>query len=222
MIDHNKNLFLIDFGAVKEIIPNATKSQVKATQIYTLGYAPREQEYGYPRFNSDIYALGKTIIELITGLEPDEFGDDWYNKIQISDDLKSILSQMIDEDDQTRYQSAADVIKDLQTQKTIPILPTVTTSNLDSNSGNEMIMFGMLFIFIFLVILNTFMLPESKNKEPEEQQSSLMNKFFRDSRSRVNLVKYCNANINIVIENCSNNKLCTSHPQNGQHQNITA
>jgi serine/threonine protein kinase len=179
MIDDDGNLFLIDFGAVKEIIPNATKLQVKATQIYTVGYAPIEQIQGDPQFNSDIYALGMTIIELITGLKPENFSDPWYKDISIGNEITKVLSKTIHEKYQYRYQSAADVIKDLQKQssaKTIPLLPTVSkvsNTNIDADSGNEMIVFAMMLILIFLSILSTFMLPKLKNKEPDKEQSSL-------------------------------------------------
>ncbi|WP_353929089.1 serine/threonine-protein kinase [Okeanomitos corallinicola TIOX110] len=183
MINDQGNLFLIDFGAVKEIISHATKLQIKATRIHTPGYAPIEQIHGEPQFNSDIYALGMTIIELMTGLKPDHFSDPWYRDISLSDNLRDILCKMIDEDYHTRYKSAADVIQDLEKQnsaKTIPIIPIIPTPDIDPESVNEMIWFVLLFILIFLSIFHTFMLPTFKNKEHEEQQSLSTNNKIPD------------------------------------------
>jgi serine/threonine-protein kinase len=65
--------FLIDFGAVKEVInelaglygdPNGT------IIIGTPGFAPLEQRNGRPVFASDIYSLGMTAICLLTGKRP--------------------------------------------------------------------------------------------------------------------------------------------------------
>ncbi|TAE60141.1 MAG: serine/threonine protein kinase [Nostocales cyanobacterium] len=133
MIDKYDKLYLIDFGAVKEIIPNPTNLQPPGTIIHTLGYAPIEQIKGFANFNSDIYALGMTIIELITGLKPDELTNDWYEKITISHDLQKMLCKMIDEDQDIRYQSVREILNDFYQptyiQPTIPIPPVNTNKN---------------------------------------------------------------------------------------------
>lgn len=184
MIDHENNLFLIDFGAVKEIIPNQTKLQTPGTRIFTPGYAPLEQQYGYAEKNSDIYALGIIIIQLITGLEPENQNfDDWQNQIIISDDLKyilSILSKMIHKEHKYRYQSAQEIIDDLQIpslQKNQPIIPN-NHVNLSQESGMDIIFFAMLLIMISIVIFNAAFLPGIKKKENQKQQSFLIHKVY--------------------------------------------
>ncbi|MBC1237915.1 serine/threonine-protein kinase [Nostoc sp. 2RC] len=110
---------VIDFGAVKEIsrVVN-TQFQTKQTIIYTPGYSPLEQLKGSAKFNSDIYALGMTALEALTGLEPEKLRDEagkiiWPDDIQASDGLVEILEKMVNEDYCSRYQSAADVLIDL-------------------------------------------------------------------------------------------------------------
>lgn len=186
MIDNDGKLFLIDFGAAKEIIPNSTKLQAPGTIIHTPGYAPSEQSKGFANFHSDIYALGMTIIELITGLKPDDFGNDWDNKIQIGNELKNVLCKMIDQENHKRYQSASDVIHDLQKQnsaKTIPIVSPVKTPDVDPDPVNEMIGFGMLFLLIFLAIFHNFMLPTFKNQKTENKQSLLIETHLHKSEN---------------------------------------
>ncbi len=175
MIDHNDKLFLIDFGAVKAENPNDTKLQTPGTNIFSRGYAPIEQMRGYPEKNSDIYALGMTIIELITGLKPENLTDTWYRDINIiPDDLKEILCKMIDEYQDTRYQSAQEIIKDLQkppsVQKTIPLSNGKINNSsviISSRSGTDMILFGVMFTLISILIFHTAMLP-GMNKQNEQ------------------------------------------------------
>jgi len=180
MIDNQGNLFLIDFGAVKEIIANTTKLQVPATRIYTKGYAPKEQINGFPRKNSDIYALGITIIELMTGLSPENMSDDWHTKINSSDELKDILRKMIHDEYEYRYQSAQDVINDLQKPQTVVQTKQVTPPNqshdVSPQSAVDMILFGLLFTGILIIIFNAAMLPGVKKKEDQKRQSFLLEK----------------------------------------------
>jgi serine/threonine-protein kinase len=118
----NKKIVLIDFGAVKEEVAKSTTvtPQKKATQIYTLGYAPPEQVKGIPQPNSDIYALGMTALQLLTGLEPEDLKDTKTGEvilprdIEVSDKLAQILNKMVCEQHWQRYQSAEDVIKDVE------------------------------------------------------------------------------------------------------------
>ncbi|MEM7595766.1 MAG: serine/threonine-protein kinase, partial [Cyanobacteria bacterium P01_A01_bin.83] len=63
-------LFLIDFGAVKEIVTQVSNSQKLTVAIGTKGYMPIEQFRGQPRYCSDIYALGMMAIFALTGIEP--------------------------------------------------------------------------------------------------------------------------------------------------------
>lgn len=65
-------LFLLDFGAVKQLTSAAAGQGAKAsTGIYSMGFAPPEQMSGntvYPA--TDLYALGVTCITLLTESSP--------------------------------------------------------------------------------------------------------------------------------------------------------
>lgn len=63
----NQQIFLIDFGAVKEIGSGGS------TRIGAPDYMPPEQNQGKPVLQSDLYAIGPTIIFLTTGRNPSEF-----------------------------------------------------------------------------------------------------------------------------------------------------
>jgi CHASE2 domain-containing sensor protein/predicted Ser/Thr protein kinase len=114
------NVFvLIDFGAVKEINPQMPDANTIA--IGTRGYTPAEQYAGFPRFASDVYALGTIAIEAATKTNPREIpqnektgGLDWEDLAPISPQLKAIINKMVAYQYQQRYQRAADVLPDLQ------------------------------------------------------------------------------------------------------------
>lgn len=119
--DHK--IVLIDFGAVKEIetlVINAT-GQTSGSVIGTPGYMPIEHLGGRPRYNSDIYALGMTAIQALTGMPPLKLPRDpqtdevlWRNLVEVNDQLADILDKMVRSQFRDRYQSASEVLEDLR------------------------------------------------------------------------------------------------------------
>ncbi len=115
---HQGKLVLIDFGAVKEIHPQATDDRTIA--IGTRGYAPPEQYAGQPNYSSDIYALGAIAIQALTAIHPrylplDETTGNliWQDRATIGPTLASILDRMVAYHFQARYRSATAVLMDL-------------------------------------------------------------------------------------------------------------
>ncbi len=109
-------LVLIDFGAVKEINTQLLESEAKSrftVGIGTQGYAPNEQCAGRPQLNSDIYAVGMTGIQALTGLPPHQLIQDpetgellWTSKAQVSEELAAVISKMVRYDFRQRYKTA--------------------------------------------------------------------------------------------------------------------
>lgn len=117
-------MVLIDFGAVKEIQTQITAMDGAPTNltigIGTQGYGPSEQLAGKPRYNSDIYALGMTAIQALTGFHPTQMpshpdtGDViWRDRVEVSSWLAAILEQMVRYSFTQRYQSATEVLQAL-------------------------------------------------------------------------------------------------------------
>ncbi|MBD2774516.1 CHASE2 domain-containing protein [Iningainema tapete] len=113
--EKDQKLVLIDFGAVKEVTTQLLDHQEQTAftiGIGTKGYAPTEQCFGRPQYSSDIYAVGMIGIKALTGMTPHEIVRDangelkWIDKAYVSHTLANILSQMVREDFQQRYQSA--------------------------------------------------------------------------------------------------------------------
>ena len=117
----DKKVVLIDFGSVKKINNYAVNTQLQApTIVFTQGYTPFEQLQGNAHFNSDIYALGIVIIQLVTGLNINDLQLDQNNQVishhqaEISPQLKEILDKMVRFNSQERHQKVTEVLADLQ------------------------------------------------------------------------------------------------------------
>ena len=67
ILGEDENIYLIDFGAVQA---TAAVTGVTFTVVGTSGYAPLEQFWGRAVAASDLYALGATLIHLLTGIAP--------------------------------------------------------------------------------------------------------------------------------------------------------
>jgi serine/threonine protein kinase len=116
-------LVLIDFGAVKRI-PHLEEDDTPDSVtigIGTQGYMPSEQYAGTPRCNSDLYALGITAIQALTGIPPSQFKKDhtteeilWQHRTEVSHELATILSKLVRYHFSQRYQSATEVLEALQ------------------------------------------------------------------------------------------------------------
>jgi formylglycine-generating enzyme required for sulfatase activity len=132
---------LIDFGGAKQVTQTSLARQ--ATVIYTIGYAPTEQMAGFACHASDLYALGVTCVRLLTQCLPlqnadgniydglyDAMNAKWLWKeylqkksITISKDLSEVLDKLLKHLPSERYQSAVEVLNDLNSPKTSVVEP---------------------------------------------------------------------------------------------------
>ncbi|MEA5469025.1 protein kinase domain-containing protein [Spirulina sp. 06S082] len=110
-------LVLIDFGGAKPIDPNPS-----STRLFSSGYSPPEQmSGGGSEPTADIYALGRTIIHLLTGRYPVEMEDietgqlKWRNYAKVNPRLATLLDNMIHPTADRRLQSARAVKRELAT-----------------------------------------------------------------------------------------------------------
>jgi serine/threonine protein kinase len=90
ILGEDKQIYLVDFGAVQD---SAAVEGVTFTVVGTSGYAPLEQFWGQAVPASDLYALGATLIHLLTGVSPADLPQ-WNLRIQFREQV-SINSQLI-------------------------------------------------------------------------------------------------------------------------------
>lgn len=82
-------LFLIDFGIARVARP------ASGYMIGTLGYAPPEQHDNYVEPRSDIYALGVTLHELLTGVKPEQYKFEFVPPSLLNSSISEELSAII-------------------------------------------------------------------------------------------------------------------------------
>ncbi len=112
----DNSVVVLDFGAVKEI------GTAPGTRIGAEGYCAPEQERGLPLTQSDLYAIGPTLIFLLTGENPFNFyrpqGRSYrfqVNKIpSVTPQLKAVIERTTEPAPNARYPNAKELIVALQ------------------------------------------------------------------------------------------------------------
>lgn len=119
---------LIDFGLVKQQVtqiwatsPESFGGVVQQSFVGKFGYSPPEQiRMGQCYPCSDLYALAVTALVLLTGREPNWLMSqgslewEWRCYVNVNDRLAQTLDKMLAEKPKERYQSAREVLANLQ------------------------------------------------------------------------------------------------------------
>ncbi|NEQ24040.1 MAG: serine/threonine protein kinase [Microcoleus sp. SIO2G3] len=119
----DQQIYLVDFGAVQA---QAAVTGVTFTVVGTSGYAPLEQFWGRAVPASDLYALGATLIHLLTGTAPADLPQK-ESRIQFSDRITlaptfvSWIENMTDIVLEKRYSSVRQALTALESKQTQPL-----------------------------------------------------------------------------------------------------
>lgn len=113
----NNQIVVLDFGAVKEI------GTAPGTRIGAEGYCAPEQERGQPLTQSDLYAIGPTLIFLLTGENPFKFYRqrgrnfrfDLASVPTFTPKLKEVIDRVTEPLPRDRYQTAKELAAALAT-----------------------------------------------------------------------------------------------------------
>jgi Protein kinase domain len=124
-------LVMIDFGGAKQMRLALPFAQPSSTRLVSPGYSPPEQIAGggiQPA--SDFYALGRTLIHLLTGRYPAELEDPmtgelrWRTYAQVSPALADLLDDLVRSDARQRPATADAVLARLSKIAARPRLAT--------------------------------------------------------------------------------------------------
>ena len=107
----DNRIVVLDFGAVKEI------GTPEGTRIGAEGYSAPEQDRGQPLTQSDLYAIGSSLIFLLTGQSPMNFYDNrgkgyrfYVDSVPtITPELRSVIEKVTAPKPGDRYQSAPEL-----------------------------------------------------------------------------------------------------------------
>ncbi|MEH2297219.1 serine/threonine-protein kinase [Nostoc sp.] len=132
----HRKLVLVDFGAAKSATGTALNQT--GTSIGSPEYVAPEQMRGRAVFASDIYSLGATCINLLTGRSPfdsyDTNNGTWvwqqYLKTPVSNQLSRILNKMLESIPIRRYQTVDELLNDLNQQSQIVATPAISAKAL--------------------------------------------------------------------------------------------
>ncbi|MDZ8055865.1 MAG: serine/threonine protein kinase [Aulosira sp. ZfuVER01] len=102
-------LVLIDFGGAKQFSDAKVRLQSSSTRLFSSGYSPPEQvSGGHVGPSADFYALGRTMIELLTGKYPPDLEDSqtgllqWRDRVNVNPRFADLLDDMVQEDVRSR------------------------------------------------------------------------------------------------------------------------
>jgi len=116
ILGENNQIYLVDFGAVQD---KAKAEGATFTVVGTSGYAPPEQLWGKAVPASDLYALGATLIHLLTGIPPAELPQQqmrikFQDKVRINPNFANWINQLIQPAPEKRLSTARQALSSLQ------------------------------------------------------------------------------------------------------------
>jgi hypothetical protein len=120
ILDDTGDAWLVDFGAVRDRILHEIRTEGDgATIVGTYGYMPFEQFQGRALPASDVYALGMTVVFLLSHKEPHEI-EAVSGRLQLdphiraSRGLRRVIRRMIALQPEDRHPSAVELCADLE------------------------------------------------------------------------------------------------------------
>ncbi|MGK7883016.1 MAG: serine/threonine protein kinase [Crocosphaera sp.] len=119
ILGKDNHIYLIDFGAVQA---QGAMTGVTFTVVGSSGYAPLEQFWGRAVPASDIYALGATLIHLLTGISPVDLPHkdsqiQFFDKVNVANYFIYWLEKATNISIEKRFQTAEEALKCLQNKQ---------------------------------------------------------------------------------------------------------
>ncbi|MBD3885909.1 serine/threonine protein kinase [Phormidium tenue FACHB-886] len=123
LLGDDKQIYLIDFGAVQN---RAKAEHTTMTVVGTYGYIPLEQFRGQTVAASDLYALGATLIHLLTGIPPSDLPQkqlrfQFADRVTLSPNFRRWLEIMVEPALEHRFKTARQALEALQSGNLKPL-----------------------------------------------------------------------------------------------------
>ncbi len=117
MLHKDGRIVLIDFG-IARMIRRDSDDDAPKTIIGTDGYAPLEQYQGKAEPRSDLYSLGATMHQFLTGIEPAPLGIEPLRELlpSVSPELDRVVTKALQEKPENRFSSAKDMLNALNSK----------------------------------------------------------------------------------------------------------
>src|SRR5919199_5445541 len=131
----DEQVYLVDFGAVQD--PTAVEGAT-FTVVGTAGYAPLEQFYGKAVPASDLYALGATLIHLLTGTAPADLPQrdlriQFRDRVSLSPNFTRWIEVLTAPDLEQRFPQASAALEALHTNR----YPQILLSTIPKPTGSR-------------------------------------------------------------------------------------
>jgi serine/threonine protein kinase len=175
----DNQIYLVDFGAVQD---KAKAEGATFTVVGTSGYAPPEQLWGKAVPASDLYALGATLIHLLTGSSPAELPQhqmriQFRERVNINPEFANWIEQLIQPAPERRFSTARQALDSLQAKNSTNVNnENVTEKNAPNYAAGFLLTFliGSGFLLIPLLIppvLRSLIGPVDKHKQSEAKNN---------------------------------------------------
>ncbi|MCB9785107.1 MAG: serine/threonine protein kinase [Deltaproteobacteria bacterium] len=138
IVDDAGAVRLVDFGAVRDTL--ASHTSLGSTVVGTFGYMAPEQFQGTATPQSDLYALGATLVTLLSHKEPADIGHErmrlaFHDHVSVSEPFRDWLDRMLEPVAEDRFPSAAEARRALDAppaaREPAPSAPAGTRMALD-------------------------------------------------------------------------------------------
>ena len=121
ILGEDEQIYLVDFGSVQA---QAAVTGVTFTVVGTGGYAPLEQFWGRAVAASDLYALGATLIHLLTGIPPVDLPHQdsriqFSHLVSLKEDFVSWLEKMTETGLDKRFSDAKQALNALENEMVV-------------------------------------------------------------------------------------------------------